>query len=193
MKKIFLALTLAVLSTGFSVSGSTHIVRNAYALAELESEGCTKNLAAFNTFLRVYARSHNGNLPAGNNFAGLKELGASGANYMNFACAGAKSKKARSNAELSEANNPFVYFGGMNLERAARVSPNIPLMCDKPGGKHLNVLFVDGRVARIDIQRSKRKISNHRDIVEMLNDTYNYPPEVLESLRLKAGAMDKQR
>lgn len=188
----FPAVMLALLAGPAGFAGDSS-ARLAYGLYQVETEACQKNLIALNAFLRAYARDHQGMLPEGNNFAGLRNLGGYGADFTHFVCRGSKFKKARDNRELSEDRNPFFYFGGMNLEAAAKTSPNIPLLCDKPGGRHMNILFVDGRVESLGFDPSKRKISNCRGLIEQLHTQYHYSPEVLEMLRLKAGAIDNAR
>ena len=188
----FPAVVLALLAGPAGFAGDSS-ARLAYGLYQVESEACQRNMTALNAFLRAYARDHQGMLPEGNNFAGLRKLGVYGADFTHFVCRGNSFRKARSNQDLSEEKNPFFYFGGMNLEAAAKTSPNIPLLCDKPGGRHTNILFVDGRVETLAFNQFKRKISNCRDLIEQLHAQYHYSPEVLEMLRLKAGAIDNAR
>ena len=131
-------------------------------------------------------------LPPGNNFEGLRALGRYGADYRMFYCAESRAKTAKSNAALNEASNPFLYFGGLHLDKARKASPNIPLLMDKPGARHLNIVYVDGRVESVEAGQLGRKISNCREIVEMLHKRHQYSAEIVEMLRLKAGAIDSK-
>lgn len=192
--KTMLFLTAMLLSATIpGVFAGDSTARLAYGLYEVEMAACRNNLMALNGFLRAYAQANNGRLPEGNNFDGLRKLGPFGANFNHFVCRANKFKKARDNSALSEDNCPFLYFGGLNLEAALKTSPNIPLMADKPGGRHVNVLFVDGRVEALPPPTTKRKISNCRDLIDALHNKYQYSPEVLEMLRLKAGAIDNAK
>lgn len=171
-------------------AGAGKLAREAYEYIRIEAQECQANLEKLYKALEQYAGANKGELPPGNNFEGLRKLGSFGVDFQCFRCSGSRVKRVRHNKDLSEAGNPFLYFGGMNLEQARQASPNIPLLADKPGGRHLNIVYVDGRRESINTPELKRKISNCREMIDALHQRYAYPPEVLEMLRLKAGAID---
>ena len=166
--------------------------RKLYEQRQRQQDDCRRSLRSLYNFFQNYANAHQGKLPAANNFAGLKELIRQGASELNFRCPDFDGKKVKSVIDLTEKRMPFLYFGGANLFLAQQHCPKLPLACDKPGTRHLNVLLMDGTVSEIDHRRVKVKISNCQSIVEALNEIYKYPAPLLKALRANAQAMDEQ-
>ena len=150
-------------------------------------EHCKDNLKQFYSKLQSYAKKHNGSLPKKHNIAGLSLLEME---PRYFACTESKAKKYKDKKEFTEENSPFVYFGGINLDRAEKDYPKLILMCDKPDSRHLNVLYADGTVATIDLKKAKAKIRSTVDIVTLIAHANNYPTEITSNLLKKARNID---
>ena len=162
-----------------------------YRLKQKQQDSCKDNLSNFYRALNVYAANNNSKLPAGNNLAGFKKALGSDILPADFTCKAFRGKKIKKIEDLSEDTNPYLYFGGFNLKQLLSSAPKTLLMCDKPDSRHFTVLLADGMIMEINPKTYKRKISNCRDIVELLNEIYQYPPDILKALRSKAKAMDK--
>lgn len=186
--------TAAVIMMIFAVSADLY-ARNTkekfYMLKQKQQEDCQGNLSNFYRYLRVYAANNNNNLPSGNNYAGLRKIPAEDILVTDFNCKAFRGKKVKKVEDLREAVNPYLYFGGFNLTTLLKTAPKTVLMCDKPDSRHFTVLLADGMVMEINPKKYKRKISNCQDIVELLNEVFEYPADVLKSLRAKAKNMDK--
>jgi len=186
-----LLIALAAPWTAVPVRADGRFMESAYMYSKLEAQRCLENQLKLYRCLSAYASKHQGRLPAGNNFEGLRQLGAYGADFTLFRCGESRVKRAKSNNDLHERCNPFIYFGGMNLEEMRKAAPNAPLLMDKPGSRHLNIVYVNGQTETIEADKISRKNSTCRQVVAALHGRYNYPPEVLAALLLKADAIDK--
>ena len=192
MKRFILLGLTAVLTFSIQTASAAVSSRDkVYFLKKKQNEKCRLNLALLYERLKAYATQH-GELPKLNNYSGLRKLVENGAPVTEFACESYRGKKAKKINEMQEKTSPCLYFGGINFSQAQKTCPTIPLLCDKPDSRHLNVLLIDGNIITVDLKRMKRKISNCQDIVEALNLIYSYPPDILETLQVKAKLMDKQ-
>ena len=177
--------------TAVSVLADGRFMQTAYMYGKLEAQKCLENQLKLYRCLCEYASRHQGRLPEGNNFEGLRQLGAHGADFRLFHCGESRAKRAKHNKDLREASNPFIYFGGMNLEEMRKNAPKAPLLMDKPGSRHLNIVYVNGQTETVEADKISWKISTCRQIIAALHTRNNYPPEVLAALLLKADAIDK--
>ena len=193
MKTVRGCILLAALSAAWSAAparAADRAMQNAYMYSKMETQDCLENQLKLYRCLCEYAAKHGGMLPTGGNFEGLRQLAAYGADFTMFHCSGSKARRVKKNGELREENNPFFYFGGMNLDEARKKAPNIPLLMDKPGSRHWNIVYVNGRTETVDTDKLVRKFSSCRQMVTALHARYNYPAEVLAALLIKADAMD---
>ena len=179
---------LATIPSSLSANARSRSDRTSIA----EHGRCKTSLKNLYSCLKLYAADHNNALPGKDNAAGLKLLLKSGATLRDFECQSYKGKAPKSVENFSEENQPYIYFGGANLNAALSTYPKLPLICDKPGTSHLYVLTADGKINEIDTRKSKRKISNCKELVALLHMVYKYPPDLLKLLQSKAQAMDKK-
>ena len=156
-----------------------------------KNQGCENSLYKLHSILRTYAEKNKGYLPSRNNFAGLKSLIAYGAEIEHFSCKAARTKKAKDISKLSEESNPYLYFGGVNLTQAARSCPKLVIICDKPGSRHLNVLFADGSVESIDLKKTTPRITSAQQLIDYLGKTHKYPAATLKVMQNKAKSIDQ--
>ena len=192
MKKVF-CLTAALLllaAMPWELAAS-----NSRSRSDRQSAGelgkCKVSLKNLYACLKLYAADHEGALPGKDNAEGLKRLFKSGATLRDMECQGYDGRTVKKIEDFREANSPYIYFGGANYPAALKSYPKLPLICDKPGSRHLYVLTVDGQIDEIDLKKSKRKISNCQELVALLNSVYKYPPALLKLLQSKAQATDK--
>ena len=190
MRRCILLAALAAAWSAVSAQADNKFAQNAYMYSKMEARNCLENQLKLYRCLCAYAAKHDGMLPANSNFEGLRQLGPYGADHTMFLCTGSKAKRGKKNAELREENNPFLYFGGMNLNEVRKSAPNMPLLMDKPGARHLNIVYVSGQTETVDAEKLTRKFSSCRQIISALHARHNYPPEVLAALLRKADAID---
>ena len=193
MKTIRRCILLAALAAAWSAVPARAVsrtMRNAYVYGKLEAQQCLENQLKLYRCLCAYAAKHDGMLPAGSNVEGLRQLVPYGADQAMFQCAASRAKRIKKNAELREENNPFLYFGGMNLDTMRKTAPNVPLLADKPGSRHLNIVYIDGRTETVDADKLSRKVSSCRQFIQVLHARYNYPADVLAALLRQADAAD---
>jgi len=145
---------------------------------------CTINLRQLGLALKHYAHNHQGQFPERDNVAGLNVLLKEKALTDRHVIQCPAHPQPVGKNELREADSGYLYLGGFG-EGANR---NLPLLCDKPGNhrKALNVLFVDGRVARFIAD-----CPNCVRTVEFLNSEFGYSPEELNFLLAKAKKIDQ--
>ena len=192
MKKYFCTMLLLALLTAIPYHLSANARSRSDRTSIAEHGKCKTSLKNLYSCLKLYAADHNNALPGQDNAAGLKQLLKSGATLRDFECQSYKGKALRSIADFTEVNSPYIYFGGANLDAALTTYPKLPLICDKPGTSHLYVLTADGKIDGIDTRKSKRKISNCKELIALLHIVYKYPPDLLKLLQSKAQAMDKK-
>ena len=109
-----------------------------YLLKKKQDEKCRLSMMRIYEHLKAYHAKKKA-FPKLNNYSGLKELVKNGALPGDFVCDAYRGKKNKKLKDMTEKTNPFLYFGGINYAEAQRVCPNIPLLCDKPNSRHLNV------------------------------------------------------
>ena len=153
---------------------------------------CKTSLKNLYSCLKLYAADHEGAFPGKDNAEGLKRLFQSGATLRDMECQAYSVKSVKKIEDFREVHSPYIYFGGANYPAALKSYPKLPVICDKPGSRHLYVLTVDGQIDEIDLKKSKRKISNCKELVALLNMVYKYPPDLLKVLQSKAQAIDKK-
>ena len=192
MKKYFCTMLILTLLAAIPSSLSANARSRSDRTSIAEHGRCKTSLKNLYSCLKLYAADHDSDLPGKDNAAGLKLLLKSGATLRDFECQSYKGKVSKSVENFSEENSPYIYFGGANLEAALSTYPKLPLICDKPGTSHLYVLTADGKIDEIDTRKSKRKISNCKELVALLHMVYKYPPDLLKLLQSKAQAMDKK-
>ena len=151
---------------------------------------CRNNLTLLYGRLSSYATKNKGVLPNANNAAGLLQVIDVDKDYKYFHCNASRLKKIRHAKDLKAENIPYIYFGGINLTSALKRCPQIPLVADRPDSRHCFVLLADGSVIELEKNKIKRKISNCLDLIEVLNEMYKYPADVLKALRIKAQNID---
>lgn len=191
MRKIISILFLGVIFSAMTIPALAIDKRDLYIRNKIRDDRCQKNLAALYERLKFYAETHNGNLPQANNGAGLLQAADEKNDYKYFLCNASRLKKIRHEKDLKAENVPYIYFGGINLPAALKRCPQLPLVADRPDARHYFVLLADGTVIELEPAKVKRKISNCLDMLEMLNDMYHYPADVLESMRIKAKFIDR--
>ena len=155
-----------------------------------QNDRCRNNLTVLYGRLSSYATKNEGALPNANNAAGLLKVVNANTDYKHFLCNASRLKKIRHSKDLTAENIPYIYFGGINLTSALKRCPQIPLVADRPDSRHCFVLLADGSVIELEKNKTKRKISNCLDLIEVLNGMYKYPADVLDSLRIKAKSID---
>lgn len=194
MKKLCLSLTAALLVCGSMqlMARSSEARSRSYRMSVEEHGRCQTSLKNLYVCLKLYAADHKGEFPRQDNAAGLEKLFKSGALLRDFVCQSYKGRSMKKIEDFNEATSPYLYFGGAGISGSTRVYAKMPLICDKPGTRHLNVLTADGQVDSIDLKKSKRKISNCSELVALLNSVYKYPSALLKALQRKAKAMDKK-
>lgn len=173
-------------SPAWAVDKRDYLIRN-----KMRDDRCRKNLAGIYEMLKFYAGKNNGKLPLANNAAGLLQVVSEKNDHKYFLCNASRLKKIRHAKDLQPGNVPYIYFGGINLNTALKRCPQIPLVADRPDARHYFVLLANGEVIELKPSKAKRRISNCLDMVEMLNEIYQYPADVLDYLRLKARSIDR--
>ena len=191
MRKIISILFLGVLFPAAALPALATDKRDLYIRNKIRDDRCQKNLGALYERLKFYAEKHNGNLPQANNGAGLLQAVDEKNDHKYFLCNASRLKKIRHERDLKVENVPYIYFGDINLPAALKQCPQLPLVADRPDAKHYFVLLADGTVIELKPAKAKRKISNCMDMLEMLNDMYHYPADVLEAMRIKARSIDR--
>ena len=204
MKNLFLTAVICISSLWLAcdLQAGTDSRRNQMLMLRAKQDECSSNLKNFYSSLKLYAALNQGNLPEKNNFAGLNELTRHGITYSEFYCKNYRgkkykykakeSKKNKERRKFTEANSPYIYFGGINLNDAVNSTPKLVIMCDKPNSRHLNVLLADGSVIKIESGKGRDKISNTADIVNALNKRYKYPAVIFQALCNKARSIDAE-
>ena len=192
MKRFFsiLLITAVLASLPFDLAANSRSRSDKLSIDEIGK--CKVSLKNLYSCLKVYAADHEGALPGKDNAEGLKRLFNSGATLRDMECQSFNGRSAKKIEDFREVNSPYIYFGGANLPAALQSFPKLPLICDKPGSRHLHVLTADGNVDVINVKKSKRKISNCQDLVALLHSVYKYPAGLLKLLQSKAQAMDKK-
>lgn len=192
MKTVRIGVALTVLAAAWCAMPAQALDRAAkvYMYSQLEGKECLDNQIKLYRCLCAYAVKNKGMLPKGNNFDGLRQLGAYGADHTMFHCSGSRAKRVKKNAEVREENSPFLYFGGMNLDTMRKTAPNVPLLADKPGSRHLNIVYIDGHTETVDADKFSRRFTSCRQFIQALHARYKYPAEVLAALLRQADAMD---
>lgn len=191
--KRFVSLILAagmifgICSSVFAESKKDYIKRT-----KREGNKCRNNLTMIYSAMSNYAEKHNGKLPQQRNAAGLAELLQYDLPITALYCQSSKGKKIKKINDLTPRNISYVYLNGINLKAAASKLPNLPLVFDRPDSRHSNVLLADGSVIEVKPQRYKRKISNCVDMLEVLNLMYDYPPDILNALKVEAKNIDRE-
>ena len=192
----FFRVLIAVLTVTF-IAADAMAITNAQKMQmhkerqKSKNQDCENSLYKLNSILRTYAAKNKGFLPNKNNFAGLKSLIAYGAKIEHFSCKAARTKKAKDLTRLSEESNPYLYFGGINLTQAAKSCPKLVVICDKPGSRHLNVLFADGSVGSIDLKKTTPRITCAQKLIDYLGKEYKYPAATLKVMQNKAKSIDQ--
>lgn len=192
MKNVFSAMLILAVLTAIPFTLNANSRSRSDRTSITEHGKCKTSLKNLYSCLKLYAADHKASLPGKDNAAGLKLLLKSGATLRDFDCQSYKGKPLKSIEDFTEENSPYIYFGGANLKAALSRFPKLPLICDKPGTSHLYVLTADGKIDEIDFRKSKRKISNCKELVALLHIVYKYPPDLLKLLQSKAQAMDKK-
>ncbi len=148
---------------------------------------CASNLKQIGLALKQYALDNKNNFPAGDNVAGLGELVKKGylSDLKTFTCP--SDDNITPGNVLSDENCSYVYLGGFSE------SPDYadcPLAFDIPGSHDgtLNVLYADGHVSSID----GKDVNTCVDLINRLNESNNYKPEVLKKLLDAATRVDAQ-
>ncbi len=142
---------------------------------------CENNLKAIGDLIAVYTTLEGGQLPAADNAAGLKEFGGG---YSQ--CATRHFKTDKETKDPVERDNSYIYLGGFNLEQLSNPAL-VPLVFDKPGNNHVNVLFADMHVESYKVS----DIKSCTQIIDELNKEKKFPEELLTKLQEKAKKIDE--
>lgn len=148
---------------------------------------CTSNLKQISLSLKQYALDEHDSFPEKNGWEGLEQLRANDymTDYGIYTCPSTSTNSGQS-GPLTGNCCDYIYFGGF----AEGDSANAPLMFDIPGNhaRFFNVAFLDGHVQGFPA----RDVKNCRELVAFLHSRFQYPPELLNKLMLKADQLDRK-
>ena len=177
-KTMQMLLAAALMLAGTGVQAEMALIQGVRAA---NRGACENNLKAIGDLIGVYVTLEGGQLPAADNAAGLKEFGGG---YSQ--CATRHFKSDKETKDPVERDNSYIYFGGFNLEQLPNPAV-VPLVFDKPGNNHVNVLYADMHVESYKVSDMKSCLQ----IIEELNKQKKFPDDLLAKLREKAKKVDE--
>jgi len=177
MKKLLRFLGISLLLATFTAQADALIG----AVRAANRGACEQNLKAIGDLIGVYTLTEGSQLPAEDNAAGLEQFGA----YSQ--CPTRHFKSDKETKDPVERDNSYIYFGGFNLE-GMKDAAITPLVFDKPGNIHVNVLFADMHVESFKVENMKTVAQ----IIEYLNGQKKFPEKLLKTLQEKAAKVDEE-